>query len=231
MSAYLSYAYSYPHTMTDPSTGPTVARRTRRRSADSQREFRDELVRQAKRLYQAHGPGGVSMRGLSEAVGVSPMALYGYFESKQALVRHIWVDIFRELYDAMREAGRDAATPLEALRAQVQAHLGYWEQHVDHFRIVYLAGPPGSSQALPDLSEEPMYRELMALSGERVRACAGQRPVDDEALLAIVDLMRIKQFGYLFMTLALQRYPVRDRDALRQRVVDDIVQGVQRALA
>ena len=102
------------YTMINDTPAPKARRR---RSAASQTEFRQELLARAKELYRTQGYAALTVRAMTQAMGMSPMAFYSYFPSKQALVGHIWVDIFRELLDELLAAGRDSGSPRETLRA------------------------------------------------------------------------------------------------------------------
>ena len=210
----------------------TIARppkATRRRSPESQQQFRDELVQQAREIYRTRGYEALTVRAVTEAVGMSPMAFYAYFPTKQALVRHIWLDIFRELFDALLGAGRGARSPLETLRAHAQANLDYWEDHEDHFRMVYLSSADAPGRQSVELDGVPLYVQLLDLLRERVVGCVGERPTSEAELQLLVDLVRTKLFGYLFTTIAVRRYALVDKAALKSLVIDDIVQTVGRA--
>jgi AcrR family transcriptional regulator len=52
-------------------------------------EKRDEIVRIASELFQQHGYDRCSMAALSERVGGSKATLYGYFSSKEDLLRAV----------------------------------------------------------------------------------------------------------------------------------------------
>lgn len=52
-------------------------------------EKRDEIVRVASELFQEHGYDRCSMAALSERLGGSKATLYGYFSSKEELLRAV----------------------------------------------------------------------------------------------------------------------------------------------
>ncbi|MES2956859.1 MAG: TetR/AcrR family transcriptional regulator [Pseudomonadota bacterium] len=217
--------------MPTANTAKTAARATRRRSPESQEQFRRELVLYAKELYRSQGYEGLTLRALTSAFGMSPMAFYAYFPNKQSMVKHIWLDIFRELFDALLAAGRSTHSPAETLRAHVQANLDYWEGNEDHFRMAYLsnAEAPGSEPIA--LYDEPLYVQLLDLLRERVLACARGKMLAEAELQLLTDFVRIKLFGYLFAAIVLRRYRFADKAALKGLVIDDVMLTVDRMTA
>jgi AcrR family transcriptional regulator len=206
-----------------PITQSEPARRTRRRSAESQQEFKAELVECAKALYREHGYEGVSIRALTETFGMSAMSFYGYFDSKQELIRCIWIDFFRELLDALLAAGGGRRTPLGAMEAHAKAFIGYWEAHPDHYRLVYMSEELSDGASTSAFTSDPIYRRLRELTRERVMACCHGRPIDEKSLALAGDLIFVKALGFLHATLAIQRYKFADRARLRRLVIKDIV--------
>jgi len=208
---------------------PRQAKATRRRSPQSQAQFRDQLVARAKAIYAEQGYEALTVRAVTEAFGMSPMAFYAYFPNKQALVRTIWVDIYRGMLDALLAAG-PGVPPIEKVRAHARTIIEYWESHADDFRVVYLSTARDSRLEPGDLAGEPVYAQLVALLGERLLACAHGRAVPPEQLQLLADFVRLKIFGYLFVALGLERYSLAERALLREMVVDDVVATVERTL-
>lgn len=208
---------------------PQPRKTTRRRSPQSQALFREQLVAQAKAIYAAKGYEGLTVRAVTEAFGMSPMAFYAYFPDKQALVRTIWVDIYRGMLGALLAAG-PGASPIDKVRAHAQTIIDYWESHADDFRVVYLTSTRGGRLDPGELTDEPVYSQLVALLGERLLACAHGRPVPPPQLQLLADFVRLKIFGYLFVALGLERYTLAERSQLRKMVVDDVVATVERTL-
>lgn len=200
--------------------------KTRRRSPESQGEFRQALLDHARRLYREQGYEALSIRAMTEAFDMSPMSFYGYFPSKLDLVREIWSDFFRELLEALLAAAKGKRTPQRVVEAHVDAYLTYWETHADQYRLVYmsdLGAPGGESLAFEN---EPVLEQILSLARERVLACAHGRPVTEKALQLAIDLMFVKCLGYLHGTLAVERYRFTDRPRLRRIVIDDVVSTV-----
>src|ERR1700753_1327470 len=73
--------------------------------------FRARLIEVAERLFAAHGPDGVTMRQLADALGVSPMTPYRYFEDKDAILAAVRTPAFNRCAAAMKEAGRELLKP------------------------------------------------------------------------------------------------------------------------
>ena len=66
--------------------------------------FRERLCDVAEELFAAHGPSGVTMRQLADALGVSPMTPYRYFEDKDAILAAVRARAFNRFADAMEQA-------------------------------------------------------------------------------------------------------------------------------
>src|SRR5215216_1615159 len=58
----------------------------RRRRGPTPRYTREELAQRALEIMDAHGPEGLTMRGLAAELGMGTMALYRYFPSKRDLM-------------------------------------------------------------------------------------------------------------------------------------------------
>jgi AcrR family transcriptional regulator len=80
---------------------------------------RTQILDAARRLFAQKGYRSVSMRALAEATGMSPMALYRYFDGKRAILIHIWGDIFAEL------------------RRYVNRFVAYWLENPENYLMVY----------------------------------------------------------------------------------------------
>ena len=66
--------------------------------------FRESLCDVAEELFAAHGPSGVTIRQLADALGVSAMTPYRYFEDKDAILAAVRARAFNRFADAMEKA-------------------------------------------------------------------------------------------------------------------------------
>lgn len=108
-----------------------------RRTAAEADAVRAQLIEVAKTLFAREGFGAVSMRRIAAVAGCAPMTIYGYFRSKNEILRYVWEDFFQELFAELARAAA-AGSAADRLRATCQAYLGYWQRHPDRYRMVYL---------------------------------------------------------------------------------------------
>jgi len=73
---------------------------------------RETLLEAALRLLAEHGPGGLRVRDVAAATGLSTMGVYTHFGSKQGLLEQLYLHGFRRLEDQLKDVpsggrGRD----------------------------------------------------------------------------------------------------------------------------
>ena len=73
---------------------------------------KEDLVRQAELLFAERGYAQTRMTDIAQAAGVTKGLVYWYFESKDALIAEILVDIREQLRNAQREATAAVEEPL-----------------------------------------------------------------------------------------------------------------------
>lgn len=202
---------------------------TRRRSKANHDQGRRELLQHAWDIYRAQGLAGLTVRAITQAMGMSPMAFYSYFPSKQALVQALWVDIYQELLEMLLAAGRESRSPVQTMRAHAEAYITYWEQHPDHYRLVFGAIDTPNDE-FTEIRSEPVYSQSIELTRERLVACAGGAEVAQSDSTPIVGLMISKAIGYLQVRTSATRIRVASTASFRQLVIDDIVNGAERAV-
>lgn len=105
-------------------------------SSAPQKNTKDDLRAQARRLFAQHGYEGVSMRDIAGSVGIQQSAIYNHFPSKQHLLVDLMVTHMDHLLAAMRAAVADDLTPARALDAFARFHVTY---HLDQPDDVFLA--------------------------------------------------------------------------------------------
>lgn len=86
-------------------------------------DTRNRITAAVRAAFEQKGLEGLSMRDIAKAVGVTPMAIYRHFESKQALIDMLVLDALEE-WSAM-VAAIPPAPPLEWLHQIGAAHLDF----------------------------------------------------------------------------------------------------------
>ncbi|MET8570105.1 TetR/AcrR family transcriptional regulator [Streptomyces sp. NPDC004783] len=122
---------------TEGAQGGTQSRRERLR-AELERDARAE----ARRLTAAHGVEGLTLSDVARGVGVSPPALYRYFDGRKGLVLAVYEDLTREFVSLVAEAAhRESSGDLGArLYAATRAVLDWAVAHPAEFDLLMGAG-------------------------------------------------------------------------------------------
>lgn len=112
-------------------------------NSDSANErMRERLAGAALRLFREAGPEGVSLRKLSQELGVSHTMLYRYFDNKDALFTAVRVASLQVLHGALLEADVAAAPVLTRIRAAVQALVSFGLQYPREYRFLFADEQP-----------------------------------------------------------------------------------------
>jgi AcrR family transcriptional regulator len=119
--------------------------------------FRTRLCDVAEKQFAAHGPDGVTMREMADALGVSSMTPYRYFKDKDAILAAVRTRAFNQFAAAM-----------ESARQNAEARPG--NPYVD-FALAY----PAAYRLMFDVSQPTFadYPELVAAMG-RARLTMGR---------------------------------------------------------
>jgi AcrR family transcriptional regulator len=91
---------------------------------------RDELVRQAARLFAEKGYHGTSTGDLAEAMGVQKGSLYAHIRSKEDLLWEVAHDGAATFHAAL-DAIPDGLSATEKIRLALRAHLGVVADQLD----------------------------------------------------------------------------------------------------
>jgi AcrR family transcriptional regulator len=105
----------------------------------------ERILEEATRLFVAKGYAGISMREISEAVGVSKAGLYYYFKDKEALFMAILNANLDRLGSLIQEARQAGATTREQVSGMMHA---IFDQAPNQRAIIRLA-----SQEMAHLSQ------------------------------------------------------------------------------
>lgn len=93
----------------------------------------------AAHLFREEGIAALSMRRIAREAGVPVMSLYDYFRSKNEIIRSIWERFFTRCFDRVDAAAADCAgTARQRLEAACAAYTGYWLDHPDEYRAVFM---------------------------------------------------------------------------------------------
>ncbi|MFD7508335.1 TetR/AcrR family transcriptional regulator [Streptomyces sp. NPDC059853] len=90
---------------------------------------REQILREASRLFAEHGFLGIGVDQIGAAVGISGPALYRHFAGKEAMLTELLVGISSRLRDGGRqrvaEARAAGLAPADALDALIGGHIDF----------------------------------------------------------------------------------------------------------
>ena len=131
-------------------TPADVTRRRRARKGEGDL-LRDQIMAATADLLLASGSvEDVSIRGVADAVGVTPPSIYRHFADKNELVYAVCLVSYSGLADDI-EAAKVAGNPIATLEAQARAYVHYGIEHPEHYRLMFMTH---EDQAPEDMFEE-----------------------------------------------------------------------------
>jgi AcrR family transcriptional regulator len=181
---------------------------------------REELTRQAARLFAQKGYHGTSIGDLAEAMGVRKGSLYAHIEGKQDLLYETMRDGARAFHDAL-DGIPEQLPPAEKIRLALRAHLRVVAEQLEVATVFvqewkYLEG--GRREEV--LAERRRYEERVRALFREGREQGELRSDLDEGCAALLFLSAAK-WAYTWLREGT------DPDALADRFYALLVDGIR----
>jgi AcrR family transcriptional regulator len=120
---------------------PAAARRPRLRKGEG-RQLREEILTATERMLLDTGSmDAVSIRGVADAVGVTPPSIYRHFADKSTLIFEVCVRHFDALEASIRAASDHLDDPVERLAVMGRAYIEFGVANPEPYRIMFMTRP------------------------------------------------------------------------------------------
>ncbi len=170
-------------------------------------ERRAQLLELGIRLFSTHAYDDISIVDVADAAGISKGLLYHYFQGK----REFYVEVIREASLQLRRLTEPDPTlpPSARLRAAVDAHLNYVQEHGPVYAAIYRSGVAIAREVSAILEE---HREVVMQYFLRDLKVGKPSAVLRAALRAWIAMMEGASLDYI-------AHPDIGRDALRELMI------------
>jgi AcrR family transcriptional regulator len=173
-------------------------------------ELKRELILDAARkVFEAEGLDGASLRGIAAAAGYTPAALYFHFPSKEAIYAEVLRGSLASLATAVGRAVQRAETPAGRLRAAAMAFFRYYADNprdLDLGFYLFRGGikPRGLGKERNDLLNAALEAALQPIADaaealgtrrEEARSLMADIFAHAAGLLLLAHTGRIRMFG------------------------------------
>jgi len=115
---------------------------------------RGEILAAAKSLFLEEGFERTTMRRIAAVVGISSTALYVYFADKEAILRAIAEQTFKDLIAFLEASQPAGASALDRFRAGLRAYVAFGRSRPDEYRLTFSTKMIGSPS--PGRVREPI---------------------------------------------------------------------------
>jgi AcrR family transcriptional regulator len=159
---------------------------------------RDRILAAARALFLRHGLEGVSMRAVAARVGLTPMALYRHFRSKEALHEAL-VEQGHAVFLQYLQRALAEPSPEGRLARSGSEYLNFALEHRQDYRMMFMTAlPPRASTASPAWRDVATFRFLV----DRIReaAAAGLLRADDPESTALSVWAHVHGLVSLYLT-------------------------------
>jgi len=181
---------------------------------------RNELTRQAARLFAEKGYHGTSVGDLADAMGVQKGSLYAHIESKADLLWEVARDGAAAFHAAL-DAIDDTAPPTERIRLALRAHLRVVAEQLDVATVFirewrYLEGERREEFVAERRRYEERFRALFREGRE-----LGRLRTDLDDATATLLALSAANWAYTWIR------PERDTDGLADRFLEVMFDGMR----
>lgn len=170
---------------------------------------RELILDAARKVFEADGLEGASLRAIAAAAGYTPAALYFHFESKEAIYAEVLRGSLADLEQAVNRSVARTKTPIDRLRAAAMAFFRYYSDNprdLDLGFYLFRGGmkPHGLGKERDDMLNaalesalRPIAEAALALGARREEARSLMADIFAHAagLLLLAHTGRIRMFG------------------------------------
>lgn len=152
---------------------------------------KEAVLEAGKRLFLEQGILQTSMEQIAEAVPVSKMTIYNYYQSKEGLLDHVVDRMIEELMTIYRDVIEQAKDPLEALTAFYRDREKF-SVHASRKFVTDLAKFPEQMEKLVQFNQKYIVPdfEMMIFKGQQL----GQIRKDISPQVLVAFMTFIKEF-------------------------------------
>ena len=151
-------------------TQPYRPTRREERRVDTVREIKSLAMQQ----ISAGGPDAVSLNGIVREMGMSPAAIYRYFESRDALLADLVVDAYDDFADWLVAITPGSGTAADHLLAVLGGVRSWASGHPNAYRLIFHTGL-GSGLEFAAERTVPAASRSMAAVVAALASAAGPR--------------------------------------------------------
>jgi AcrR family transcriptional regulator len=204
-----------------------VTARTRPRARRGEgSKLRDLILDAGERLLVGCGDAdAVSIRGIAEAVGVTPPSIYLHFADKDELIRAVSERSFAKFDDVVEGAGATTDDPLEGLRVRARAYVRFGLDNPEQYRILFMR-KTGSIGPGVDFATMPGSQAFQHVVDAVARAIgAGALRPDLDPFITATGLWA-GVHGLTSLLISLPEFPWPDLDVLIDHVCETQLSGI-----
>ncbi|CAN5729291.1 TetR/AcrR family transcriptional regulator [soil metagenome] len=208
---------------------PRATARSRAPRGQGER-LRDEILDAAEDLLaRTASEEAVSIRAVSDAVGVTAPSIYRHFDDKNHLIYEVCLRCFGELAEVIAAAVVPDG-PVATLRAQARAYIHFGMDHPEHYRVMFM----GRFELTPEQYADELLTDTSAfgmLHGtvDAILATGRVRPeLAAEGPMALALLCWSTVHGLTSLLVAKPRLPWPDIDHFIEAMLDTHVRGMLR---
>ncbi|MCA9859101.1 MAG: TetR/AcrR family transcriptional regulator [Thermomicrobiales bacterium] len=125
--------------------------------------MRTEILAAAQHIIRTQGMDALSLRAIAKAVGVTAPALYEYFDSKDAILRGLFVQGAELMLSLVDEQVASRPPGIETLREILHGYRQFARDEPDYFRLLF--GTVDPALALTEVDYQPMQAIFERFAG------------------------------------------------------------------
>ena len=128
---------------------------------DQLQAARTRILHEARGIVATESYDALSMRRLAEALGLTPGALYRYFDSKDAVMLALWADKLAALDARLAKLANSRGSHIKAIKTCLAAYAAFAFEDDVRFRTLLMQhqGKSGRDWSTDDVSQ-PGYRHI-----------------------------------------------------------------------
>ncbi|WP_162932270.1 TetR/AcrR family transcriptional regulator [Solimonas sp. K1W22B-7] len=140
--------------------------------------MRRRLSSAGLRIYRQEGLEALTFRRLADALDVSHMLPYRYFDNKDALLARMRVDALGQFESYVREHESRADGPMAQVHAVAEAYVAFAQQHPAEYLLIFATHQPAPGQ-YPEVLQA--RRSVFEHAVEVLQRCIDQGRLQGEA--------------------------------------------------